>query len=70
MELAEIQRRGKRVFIFEHPWLSMSWKLDSVREMWGKVDVDDALFDMCSYGMFSRDEGRSSSSQNDENIIE
>ena len=56
MELAEVQRRAGRSFVFEHPQAATSWKLSCVVEMMEKDGVEEAVFDMCRYGMVACDE--------------
>ena len=56
MELAEIQRRAGRSFVFEHPQSASSWKLPCVTAMLEKSDVQEAVFDMCRFGMTARDQ--------------
>ena len=55
MELAEVQRVAGRSFVFEHPQSATSWKLSRVVEMMVKDGVEEAVFDMCRFGMMARD---------------
>ena len=54
MELAEIQRKSGRSFVFEHPWQATSWELPSVNKMRSREDVGEVLFDMCRFGMTAK----------------
>ena len=55
MELAEVQRVAGRSFVFEHPQSATSWKLAKVVEMMLKAGVEEAIFDMCQFGMVATD---------------
>ena len=55
MELAEIQRKAGRSFVFEHSWQASSWDLQSVNNIRNKKDVGEVIFDMCRFGMVAQD---------------
>ena len=41
--------------MFEHPQPATGWKLSKVVEMMAKAGVEEAVFDMCRFGMVARD---------------
>ena len=53
MSCAKVQLRGKRRFMYEHPWKASSWGLPEVQEVQRHPNVFTATFDMCACGMVS-----------------
>ena len=54
-EMYEIQRRGGRYFVHEHPGTANDWSLPFVLEMFLREDVELVEVDMCNSGMMSSD---------------
>ena len=51
MELCELQHQGNRIFLFEHPLRSRSWKEPEVERMRRLSGVQRIELDQCMYGM-------------------
>ena len=57
-EMYEVQRNNGRVFAHEHPSTSTSWSMPELLEMLLKEEVGLVEFDMCDFGMKSKDAQR------------
>ena len=51
LELYEMQRKGGRYFLHEHPNSASSWQMKEVQAMLMQADVDAVTCDMCAYGL-------------------
>ena len=56
VEVCRIQLRAGRAFIFEHPRTATSWELEPLKLLMGEKGVFESVFDMCCFGMMSKDE--------------
>ena len=58
MELCELQHQGKRIFLFEHPLRSGSWKEPEVERVMNLDGVQRVELDQCMYGMRDPQNGK------------
>ena len=56
VELCEVQHQAGRGFVFEHPKFASSWTAADLSALMGREGVYEAVLDMCSFGMLSKDE--------------
>ena len=56
VEIALLQHRAGRIFVFEHPLTACSWALPSLVRLRELTGVHSVTLDMCMYGLVSRDE--------------
>ena len=54
-EVAHFQRKAGRYFYLEHPLGATSWNLDCLVELKSSSGVEEALLDMCQFGLKTAD---------------
>ena len=59
VELCTYQMHLGGRFILEHPETSKAWKLPASVNLQGNLCVEEAIFDMCVFGMVSVDDSGS-----------
>lgn len=57
VEVCKYQHQKGRFFLFEHPSRAKSWDSRRMTELAQLHGVDEAVFDMCEYGMVDRISG-------------